>query len=232
MRTVRRHAARLRLLSGSEPAPAELQGPSRTASQAAGPAAANHPRRLRRRHTSMRRVASGRSLAHIWHGRRLTDLAGGSARVAGSDRPPAPGCGASRLTTRPGEPRPRRGHQHDSRDPEQPGTGKRETDPEDRLGRQQQQVQHRAGICAFATAANPKQRRPAPGRSTPGGGRPAALAALVRGNTAILVRSAAIKEVAESAAHEPEATAVVEHGELCAATAWPGEVGRRFRPWS
>ena len=42
----------------------------------------------------------------------------------------------------------------------------------------------------------------------------AALAAFVRGNTAILARSAAIKEVAESAPHEPEAAAVVEHGEL------------------
>ncbi len=41
----------------------------------------------------------------------------------------------------------------------------------------------------------------------------AALAAFVRGNTAILARSAAIKEVAESAPHEPEAAAVVEHGE-------------------
>src|SRR6188472_4291979 len=40
-----------------------------------------------------------------------------------------------------------------------------------------------------------------------------ALAAFVRGNTAILRRSAAIKEVAESAPHEPEAAAVVERGE-------------------
>jgi AcrR family transcriptional regulator len=41
----------------------------------------------------------------------------------------------------------------------------------------------------------------------------AALAAFVRGNTAILARSAAIKEVAESAPHEPDAAAVVEHSE-------------------
>ena len=41
----------------------------------------------------------------------------------------------------------------------------------------------------------------------------AALAAFVRGNTEILGRSAAIKEVAESAPHEPEAAAVVERGE-------------------
>ena len=33
------------------------------------------------------------------------------------------------------------------------------------------------------------------------------------GNTAILVRAAAIKEVAESAGHEPDATAVVAHSE-------------------
>jgi AcrR family transcriptional regulator len=41
----------------------------------------------------------------------------------------------------------------------------------------------------------------------------AALAAFVHGNTAILGRSAAIKEVAESAPHEPDAAAVVAHGE-------------------
>jgi AcrR family transcriptional regulator len=41
----------------------------------------------------------------------------------------------------------------------------------------------------------------------------AALAAFVRGNTAILGRTAAIKEVAESAPHEPDATAVVERSE-------------------
>ena len=41
----------------------------------------------------------------------------------------------------------------------------------------------------------------------------AALAAFVRGNTAILSRAAAIKEVAESASHEPDAAAVVEHSE-------------------
>lgn len=41
----------------------------------------------------------------------------------------------------------------------------------------------------------------------------AALAAFVRGNTAILGRSAAIKEVAESAPHEPDAAAVVANGE-------------------
>ena len=41
----------------------------------------------------------------------------------------------------------------------------------------------------------------------------AALAAFVRGNTAILRRSAAIKEVAESAPHEPDAAAVVASGE-------------------
>ena len=41
-----------------------------------------------------------------------------------------------------------------------------------------------------------------------------ALAAFVRGNTAILGRSAAIKEVAESASHEPEPAAVVERSEL------------------
>ncbi len=41
----------------------------------------------------------------------------------------------------------------------------------------------------------------------------AALAAFVRGNTAILGRTAAIKEVAESAPHEPDAAAVVEHSE-------------------
>jgi hypothetical protein len=40
-----------------------------------------------------------------------------------------------------------------------------------------------------------------------------ALDAFVRGNTAILGRSAAIKEVAESAPHEPDAAAVVAHGE-------------------
>ena len=41
----------------------------------------------------------------------------------------------------------------------------------------------------------------------------AALAAFVVGNTAILQRSAAIKEVAESAPHEPGAAAVVERSE-------------------
>ena len=41
----------------------------------------------------------------------------------------------------------------------------------------------------------------------------AALAAFVRGNTAILGRSAAIKEVAESAPHEPDAAAVVARSE-------------------
>ena len=41
----------------------------------------------------------------------------------------------------------------------------------------------------------------------------AALAAFVRGNTAILRRSAVIKEVAESAPHEPDAAAVVERTE-------------------
>jgi AcrR family transcriptional regulator len=41
----------------------------------------------------------------------------------------------------------------------------------------------------------------------------AALAAFVRGNTEILRRSAAIKEVAESAPHEPDAAAVVERSE-------------------
>ena len=40
-----------------------------------------------------------------------------------------------------------------------------------------------------------------------------ALAAFVRGNTEILSRSAAIKEVADSASHEPDAVAVVAHGE-------------------
>jgi len=41
----------------------------------------------------------------------------------------------------------------------------------------------------------------------------AALAAFVHGNTAILRRAAAIKEVAESAPHEPDAAAVVAHSE-------------------
>jgi AcrR family transcriptional regulator len=41
----------------------------------------------------------------------------------------------------------------------------------------------------------------------------AAIAAFVRGNTAILARVAAIKEVAESAPHEPEAAAVVANSE-------------------
>jgi len=41
----------------------------------------------------------------------------------------------------------------------------------------------------------------------------AALSAFVRGNTAILTRVAAIKEVAESAPHEPDAAAVVERTE-------------------
>jgi AcrR family transcriptional regulator len=41
----------------------------------------------------------------------------------------------------------------------------------------------------------------------------AALAAFVRGNTAIHERAAAIKEVAESAPHEPDAAAVVAHSE-------------------
>ena len=41
----------------------------------------------------------------------------------------------------------------------------------------------------------------------------AALAKFVVGNTAILERSAAIKEVAESAGHEPDATQVVERSE-------------------
>jgi len=41
----------------------------------------------------------------------------------------------------------------------------------------------------------------------------AALAAFVHGNTAILERSAAIKEVAESAPHEPDAAAVVTRSE-------------------
>ncbi|TCC05899.1 TetR/AcrR family transcriptional regulator [Kribbella soli] len=41
----------------------------------------------------------------------------------------------------------------------------------------------------------------------------AALAAFVRGNTAILTRVAVIKEVAESAPHEPDAVAVVERSE-------------------
>ena len=40
-----------------------------------------------------------------------------------------------------------------------------------------------------------------------------ALAAFVRGNTAILDRSAAIKEVAESAPHEPDAAAIVHRTE-------------------
>jgi AcrR family transcriptional regulator len=40
-----------------------------------------------------------------------------------------------------------------------------------------------------------------------------ALAAFVRGNTEILHRAAAIKEVADSASHEPDAVAVVAHGE-------------------
>lgn len=40
-----------------------------------------------------------------------------------------------------------------------------------------------------------------------------ALAAFVQGNTAILRRAAAIKEVAESAPHEPDVAAVVEHSE-------------------
>lgn len=41
----------------------------------------------------------------------------------------------------------------------------------------------------------------------------AALAAFVKGNTAILRRAAAIKEVAESAPHEPDAAAVVARSE-------------------
>ena len=41
----------------------------------------------------------------------------------------------------------------------------------------------------------------------------AAVVAFVDGNTAILRRSAAIKEVAESASHEPDAAAVVAHSE-------------------
>jgi AcrR family transcriptional regulator len=41
----------------------------------------------------------------------------------------------------------------------------------------------------------------------------AALAAFVQGNTAILRRAAAIKEVADSAPHEPDAAAVVKHTE-------------------
>jgi AcrR family transcriptional regulator len=41
----------------------------------------------------------------------------------------------------------------------------------------------------------------------------AALSAFVRGNTAILTRVAAIKEVAESAPHEPDAAAVVARSE-------------------
>ena len=41
----------------------------------------------------------------------------------------------------------------------------------------------------------------------------AAVAHFVAGNTAILARSAAIKEVAESAGHEPDAQAVVAHSE-------------------
>lgn len=41
----------------------------------------------------------------------------------------------------------------------------------------------------------------------------AALAAFVHGNTVILRRTAAITEVAESAPHEPDAAAVVEHNE-------------------
>jgi AcrR family transcriptional regulator len=41
----------------------------------------------------------------------------------------------------------------------------------------------------------------------------AALAAFVRGNTEILARAAAIKEVADSAKHEPDAAAVVVHSE-------------------
>ena len=45
-----------------------------------------------------------------------------------------------------------------------------------------------------------------------GSGR-AALASFVIGNTAILDRAAAIKEVAESAPHEPDAAAVLEHSE-------------------
>jgi AcrR family transcriptional regulator len=40
-----------------------------------------------------------------------------------------------------------------------------------------------------------------------------AVTAFVRGNTAILTRVAAIKEVAESAPHEPDAAAVVERSE-------------------
>lgn len=41
----------------------------------------------------------------------------------------------------------------------------------------------------------------------------AAIAAFVQGNTAILQRAAAIREVAESAQHEPDAAAVVAHSE-------------------
>ncbi len=41
----------------------------------------------------------------------------------------------------------------------------------------------------------------------------AAVAAFVRGNTAILQRSAAIKEVAEATPHEPDAAAVVANSE-------------------
>jgi hypothetical protein len=41
----------------------------------------------------------------------------------------------------------------------------------------------------------------------------AAVAAFVRGNTAILARVAAIQEVAQSAPHEPEAAAVVANSE-------------------
>lgn len=59
----------------------------------------------------------------------------------------------------------------------------------------------------------PPLEQPFAAELTAAGSGPAALSAFVRGNTAILARVAAIKEVAESAPHEPDAAAVVEHSE-------------------
>ena len=58
----------------------------------------------------------------------------------------------------------------------------------------------------------------------------AALAAFVRGNTEILARAAAIKEVAESAPHEPDAAAVVARSERLRREGLAQIVGAARRP--
>ena len=92
----------------------------------------------------------------------ICDAMGGSAR-----RPIPSWRRVSRLTARSGELRPRQGHRRESRDPEQPGNGESESDPEDCLHRQQSQVQHAPALRishssqpdTTAASARPKYTR-------------------------------------------------------------------------